>query len=92
MTKIGTSQRLKYLLSSIVNRFHRDLMRCPSCGCLEAILVQRKYVVTTLVRCKQCRLLHRRPIDTSKFTDHFYQEEYNEGSITDMPETIGISR
>ncbi len=48
-------------------------------------MVDRKYLVTKLMRCANCRLLFRVPITTEAENERFYNLEYEQGFTTDMP-------
>lgn len=77
--------KIAYLLQSGRKRLTRKGLSCPSCGCLEAESISRKYVVTELVRCARCRLQFRTPTISEAEYNRFYQEEYSEGFTTEMP-------
>src|SRR5262249_48713421 len=66
--------------------------RCPNCSGRGEATVQRKYLVTRLVRCGSCKLLFRTPTDPPKFTDSFYQENYSRGFTTDYPAPEALAR
>jgi len=46
----------------------------------EFVLIQRKYLITKLIKCNKCKLQHRHPKDNYEFLKKFYQEEYQVGS------------
>lgn len=48
-------------------------------------MVDRKYFVTALRHCANCKLLFRTPTTTSDENRSFYQKEYSQGFTTDMP-------
>ena len=50
-----------YLISSVSNRVLGGVATCPSCGSREFSRVDQRFVVTTLERCHQCRLMFRLP-------------------------------
>jgi len=58
---------------------------CPNCGSSHSILFERKYVVTELRECTDCRLLFRYPTDSESDNAAFYQQDYTEGFTTDCP-------
>lgn len=66
--------KIKYLLHCLGSFFQKE--KCPFCGGDEFVLIQRKYLVTKLIKCKKCKLQHRHPKDTPEFLNKFYQEEY----------------
>ncbi|MFO0944585.1 MAG: class I SAM-dependent methyltransferase [Planctomycetota bacterium] len=49
-------------------------------------MVKRKMLVTALVRCSKCQLLHRVPTDDPSHNFSFYQEQYQSGMTTDLPD------
>lgn len=78
-------QKLMYLLSSVVGSANRSRSACPSCGRFEGEIVERKMLVTRLVRCRACKLLYRIPTDKAAHRDSFYQHAYQSGFTTDCP-------
>lgn len=67
--------------------------RCPSCGGANGnAVVDRKWAVTTLRRCGDCRLLFRVPTTTGEENEKIYQSEYCEGSTTDLPDNETLRR
>jgi SAM-dependent methyltransferase len=79
------SQKFYYFLSSLVGCFDNSRSKCPSCNSEYDKVVDRKYFVTKLVRCSQCKLLFRAPTDSAKFLDGFYDDEYSEELATTLP-------
>lgn len=77
--------KIKYLLRSISNIFQSK--KCPYCGTIDFTIIQRKYFVTSLLQCSNCRLLYRHPKDSKDFLDNFYQSEYkiDVQMMTSMP-------
>jgi Methyltransferase domain len=77
--------KIKYLLRCIAGLFQKKY--CPYCEKTELVLIERKYIVTALLKCKNCGLLHRHPKDTLKFLNQFYQSDYhvNVAMMTDLP-------
>ncbi|RYY43288.1 MAG: methyltransferase domain-containing protein [Chitinophagaceae bacterium] len=75
----------QYLLRSVA-RFNTK-KHCPYCMGSKSKVVDRKFFVTTLNECSDCKLLFRHPVDTVEFNHKFYQEEYeqNDGMTTDLP-------
>lgn len=90
MSSTNTRQKLRYLCRSVANSFKGDRFVCPSCGARESRLVKRKMLVTALVRCANCHLLHRVPTDDPSHNFSFYQEQYQSGMTTDLPEPAAL--
>jgi 2-polyprenyl-3-methyl-5-hydroxy-6-metoxy-1,4-benzoquinol methylase len=84
-------QKISYLLSSTKKRISAQGESCPSCGASFGELVQRKYVVTSLVRCKACRLLYRTPTTSIEENRAFYQKAYTQGVVTNLPSDAELS-
>lgn len=59
---------------------------CPSCSSTSVELIRRKYLVTSLYRCVQCRLMYRVPKNSAKEAGDFYQDKYKQGFTTDCPD------
>ena len=77
--------KFNYLLVSLRNFLTNKWSQCPSCNSRDNETVDKKYIITTLKRCKTCMLLYRTPGTTSDENKSFYQEEYSEGFTTDCP-------
>jgi 2-polyprenyl-3-methyl-5-hydroxy-6-metoxy-1,4-benzoquinol methylase len=59
---------------------------CPYCGCATSQVIDRKYFVTKLLKCNDCKLMFRYPKDVIHFNEKFYQDEYEEfGMTTNIP-------
>lgn len=82
---MATAQRWKYLLRSTTGWLNADRRKCPCCGGLGYEPVQRKLMITALVRCKNCKLLFRIPTDPPERNFDFYQEDYSFGYTTECP-------
>ena len=79
------NQKVKYLFNCTMKSIRNEGFSCPSCGCSNAAIVTRKYLVTALKRCECCQLLFRTPATNSKENASFYQEKYTQGFTTDCP-------
>jgi len=76
--------KIKYFLKSMLNFFSEK--RCPYCANHDVHIVDRKYILTTLLKCNCCNLMFRHPVDSVKFNFKFYNDEYNQDGITtDLP-------
>ena len=79
------NQKFGYLKTCINKQIIGKGFSCPSCGHHNSTVVDRKYLVTTLRRCKHCKLLFRAPTTTSEENAAFYQKAYTQGFTTDIP-------
>ena len=58
---------------------------CPYCGSYTTTLVERKHYVLQLRKCERCKLQYRFPKDNSDENNNFYQNNYHESTVTDLP-------
>lgn len=83
-------------MSSFINKlgyFHSSASKlllgkgraCPSCGEVRSAKIGRKWLVTSLRRCAECKLLYRTPTTSAQENESFYQSDYAQGITTDMP-------
>lgn len=78
------ADKIKYLLKSILNFFSER--KCPYCANSHISVIDRKYLVTTLLKCNCCNLMFRHPMDSEKFNLKFYNRGYSQSGITtDLP-------
>lgn len=78
--------RARYLVSSAHDMLRQRNISCPSCGSDPGSVVHRKYLVTTLRRCPDCRLLYRSPTTARAVAERFYEhDDYSAGFTTDVP-------
>ena len=76
--------RISYLAGSTLRYLSNK--GCPSCGAHDVTIIDTKYFVTRLFKCKNCLLLFRHPKDSSEFNFKFYQKKYRQkGLTTDLP-------
>jgi 2-polyprenyl-3-methyl-5-hydroxy-6-metoxy-1,4-benzoquinol methylase len=75
-----TSFALKSILKSIAQRSN-----CPYCGSRDTCLMERKHYVLQLRRCRACHLCYRFPKDDTAENNIFYQEDYQQNTVTDLP-------
>ncbi len=83
--------RIAYLLSSAGKRLCGKGRECPACGSKRSMLVSRKYLVTALRRCGDCRLMFRTPTDTATESFEYYQEGYDSGFTTELPGDVELA-
>ena len=74
-----------YLIRSIANLFDSERLKCPNCGSSYSATIQRKKLITRLVRCSSCQLLYRIPTDLPSHNFDFYQDTYSHGFTTECP-------
>ena len=78
------TDKAHYFIKSLLTFFSEK--KCPYCGSRKNTLIDRKYLITTLLECNQCKLMFRHPLDTGKFNTKFYNSQYNQNGITtDLP-------
>lgn len=78
-------EKLAYAASGLFKRAGQ-LRVCPSCGCNEARLIDRKGF-HGLFRCGECALQYRWPYETAQEMARFYQGRYRQaGLTTDLPD------
>lgn len=79
------SSKLKYFVRSAINYFSDKV--CPHCGFDNVTVIDRKYLVTQLCKCRNCKFQFRHPVDHHNFNNEFYQQDYhqNDGITTDLP-------
>lgn len=76
MIEYRHSTRWKYFFRSLQKRLNGTHFACPSCGCEVSTVVDRKMLVTSLCRCRDCSLLFRTPTIDEKEMPAFYQNDY----------------
>ncbi len=86
MSALPPVTKARYLLSSFWKTIQRRGLECPSCGGRTATAIDRKFGVTALRRCHDCRLLFRTPTTTEAENERFYQSAYRQGGTTEMPD------
>lgn len=77
--------KIKYFFRMLVKNF--DPKICPYCGSRNYQLVERKKVVTALLKCSNCRLNYKYPYDPKEFYAKFYQSDYKSdlGHMVNLP-------
>lgn len=78
--------RVGYFLRSVSRFGDSAYWSCPNCGSSGGREIDRKYVVTRLLRCDSCRLMFRAPTDSEEFNRRFYNLHYREGATTKCPD------
>ena len=49
-------------------------------------MLDRKWIVTSLRRCRDCKLLYRVPTTTEAENERLYEAKYKEGFTTELPD------
>jgi 2-polyprenyl-3-methyl-5-hydroxy-6-metoxy-1,4-benzoquinol methylase len=80
-----SAQKLPFLRRMIRHRLSGRHAACPYCGGTRLRRVARKRLVLDVYECGGCLLLFRWPMETEEEFRRFYQAEYHEGAITDLP-------
>jgi 2-polyprenyl-3-methyl-5-hydroxy-6-metoxy-1,4-benzoquinol methylase len=76
---------VKYLTKAMLGQFSARRFHCPNCGSAHHRIIDRKYVITQLRRCVDCRLMFRTPTDDKEKNPDYYEHEYSQGLTTDLP-------
>jgi len=79
------SKSVGYAASIIRARARRADARCPYCGCTRPVKVGYKHMLLTLFECPGCGLKYRFPKDDPATAVEFYEHDYRERSVTDVP-------
>ena len=78
--------KLSFIRRIVRNRLARQRRACPYCGESSNLeLIGRKKVLLDVLRCKNCLLIFRWPMDTTIDNYAYYQDEYRAGLTTDLP-------
>jgi 2-polyprenyl-3-methyl-5-hydroxy-6-metoxy-1,4-benzoquinol methylase len=84
--------RINFLLSVMRKIIAAQDSSCPYCGSNMTHIVQRKKVVLQLRSCQACELLFRYPKDVAEESRSFYQLNYREPTVTDLPRPSELPR
>lgn len=78
--------KVSYLTNTLRKLLVPNAYRCPNCGESRSVVIERKYVVTSLRRCAGCNLMFRAPADSPAENKQYYSEAYSQGFTTEMPD------
>jgi SAM-dependent methyltransferase len=80
------TQKILYLLWAAHN--YRSKKTCPSCGSCAGNIIDRKYIFTSLIECRDCHLYYRHPIENPQRAKKFYESNYtqDDGITTKLPD------
>ncbi len=85
-------KKLDYFATSLWKRLAGVDCDCPNCHSKTFQIKDRKYFVTELRRCEDCRLLYRVPADSKQDNRSFYQKRYASGFTTKLPDDDALAR
>lgn len=77
--------KLNYLKLMFLNSFSSKKFNCPNCNNSKNIIIERKFLITTLRRCEKCYLMYRAPTLNEEDNNEFYQESYTQGFTSKFP-------
>ena len=78
--------KLSFLRRIIQHRLARQPRVCPYCAeSLKIELMGRKKLILDVVRCQNCLLIFRYPMDDSEESYTYYEHEYESGATTHLP-------
>lgn len=86
------TDKIGYFATSLWKRLLGVDCACPNCGSKKFVVVDRKFIVTELRRCEDCRLIYRAPSDSKADNLSFYQQNYSQGTATDLPDDDELAR
>ncbi len=73
-----------------INRFKPERLLCPSCGGRPSEVLDRRFLILSLARCGACGILYRLPTDEPQNVEEYYQGEYTDPTITEIPDAAGL--
>lgn len=81
-----SSRKIPFLKRMLRHRLAGRQPVCPFCGeSTKLATIARKKLVLDILQCSSCLLIFRWPMETPEEFQAFYQQEYTEGAITDLP-------
>lgn len=83
-------EKIGYLTQQGMRRLSGSGGGCPNCRHGGHETRDRKALVTELRDCTRCRLMYRYPTDPVEDSVDFYQEDYEQGFTTDMPDPAAL--
>jgi 2-polyprenyl-3-methyl-5-hydroxy-6-metoxy-1,4-benzoquinol methylase len=81
---------LRFLNRMLYKRLTWQDTRCPYCNQPNTSIIGRKHLVLQLRRCTSCKLMFRWPKDTAEHSQCFYQAEYREAAVTELPDEASL--
>ena len=77
--------KIVYFQRCLLAQFAKARFKCPSCGSTASNVVDRKFIITQLHRCGDCKLMFRTPTDDPANNLSFYENEYSQGFTSNLP-------
>ncbi len=74
----------------LFNRSKPERLLCPSCGGRPSEVLDRRFLILSLARCSACGLLYRLPTDEPQNVEEYYQGEYADPTITEIPDAAEL--
>lgn len=84
--------KFTYLRRMLAAQIQRERFFCQNCNSPPGDIVDRKYGITQLRRCRTCGLLYRTPTDSPDLNAEYYEHEYRQGFTTDLPDEPSLDR
>lgn len=85
-------RKIRLAVWSVKSRFDGKHDNCPYCKSKLHARLQRKNVLLEARKCHFCGLIFRWPTTTDQEAARFYQEEYQSGIVTDLPEQSELAK
>ena len=73
---INLLNKLNYLKITLSKCLVGKGFNCPNCNHSENTTIAKKYLFTSLRRCKNCLLMYRTPTTTEEESNKFYQNSW----------------
>lgn len=91
---IGLREKANYFLVSLAKSVSSWQSLCPHCktDVKNGRVIDKKYLVTNLIECPNCKILVRTPTDTASASNEFYQSAYSQEYTTDCPPTEELAK
>lgn len=80
------ANKLHFTAWSLKARFDKKHDQCPYCQSTLHATLQKKHLLLEARKCHFCGLIFRWPTTTDMEAAKFYQEEYQSGIVTDLPD------
>lgn len=84
---LNRKAKFKFLIDSLFQKLRFTKRNCPHCGEKRGKLVDRKYFLVDLVRCQSCKIMYRFPVSKTEKVAEFYQDRYQSGATTNLPDS-----